>query len=152
MLSLTRKTEYALIAACHLVPRRDEVVSARDIADTYSVPLPLLMNVLKTLCQNGFVRSIRGSRGGYTLNLEPDQITLASLIEAIEGPLRLVRCVSVSDEDPCELEPYCTIRTPVLKIHEKLRQFLETVTLADVASDNGNLEPLLHTIGSECNS
>ncbi|MEW6250870.1 MAG: Rrf2 family transcriptional regulator, partial [Planctomycetota bacterium] len=62
MLTLTRKTEYALIAVCHLTRVGQKVVSARDIAEEHSVPLPLLMNVLKRLNRTGHVNSVRGAR------------------------------------------------------------------------------------------
>lgn len=135
MLSLTKKAEYALIAVCHLARMGDKVVSARDIGASHAVPLPLLMNVLKTLGQSGFVRSVRGARGGYALALPPEQISLAELIEAVEGPLRLVPCVPPRREGGrhCERVGSCTIREPVHRVHDHLRRFLAGVTIADVA-------------------
>src|SRR5262245_55281119 len=93
MLALTKRTEYALIALCHLA-RQPETVSARDLAHRYAVRLPLLMNVLKTLNHNGLVRSVRGAHGGYRLAVPADKLSLARVAEAIEGPMRLVKCVS----------------------------------------------------------
>ena len=95
------------------------------------------MNVLKTLAQCGLVKSVRGVRGGYTLAVPAEQITLATLVEAVEGPLRLVRCVSVADEEDehCELVDVCPIRIPVRKLHEKLHEFLDNVTIAELASE-----------------
>ena len=100
MLTLTKKTEYALIAACHLANVGQEVVSARDMAETYGVRLPLLMNVLKKLNQHGILRSVRGARGGYALAVGPKQVSLSRLIEAVEGPPRLVKCALPQPDDP----------------------------------------------------
>jgi Rrf2 family protein len=145
MLSLTKKTEYGLIAACHLARHAERAVSARDIAERYGVPLPLLMNVLKILQRKGYVRSTRGARGGYALASPPQQITLMALAEALEGPVRLVACVPGVPSAPavggepselgCELQDCCAIRGPILRLHERLQRFLAGVTVADIACD-----------------
>ncbi len=139
MLSLTRKTEYALIAVCHLARVGNKVASARDIAGQHGVPLPLLMNVLKLLNQNGYVRSVRGARGGYLLAMPAQTINLAEIIEAVEGPVRLVRCAAPgeTDEGLCELSGSCSIRRSVRRVHDHLRDYLARMTVADVAFENG---------------
>ena len=136
MLTLTRKTEYALIAMCHLAQVGDKVVSARDIAEEHTVPLPLLMNVLKKLNRTGHVRSVRGAHGGYVLGVKPEQFTLADLIAAVEGPVHLVRCTNTAkDARPCDRTGICFIRRPIAKVHEHLSQFLAGITVADIAFD-----------------
>ena len=67
MLSLTRKTDYALIALSHMAHDPEGCCSAREIATRYRVPLPLLMNILKLLTRRGFAKSARGPHGGYRL-------------------------------------------------------------------------------------
>jgi Rrf2 family protein len=137
MLALTKRTEYALIALCHLARRPEEVVSARDLARQYALRLPLLMNVLKLLNQKGLVRSSRGASGGYRLSLPAEKLSLARVAEAIEGPMRLVKCVAATaDGDSfCELLGTCPVRQPVLRVHEQLAQFLSRVSLAELAFD-----------------
>jgi len=136
MLTLTKKTEYALIATCHLAHVGQRVVSARDMARIYGVRLPLLMNVLKTLNQQSILRSVRGARGGYTLALGPKRITLSRLIEAVEGPPRLVKCALPQPADPpCELARTCPVSIPLAKVQRLFGGFLKTVTVADVAFD-----------------
>jgi Rrf2 family protein len=136
MLTLTKKTEYALIAVCHLVHSGQKTVSARGMAKVYSLRLPLLMNVLKTLNQHGLLRSVRGARGGYGLAVGPKNLTLARVIEAVEGPARLVRCaLPQPDDPPCELAGHCPIRFPLAKAQRQFGQFLRSVTIADVAFD-----------------
>ena len=75
MLTLTRKTDYALIALTHLAQARERCICAREIAEKYGLPSALLMNLLKQLAQKGLVKSSRGPRGGYTLGAPPGQIT-----------------------------------------------------------------------------
>ena len=137
MLSLTKKSEYALIAICHLARVGDRIVSAREIAEQHEVPLPLLMNVLKKLGQTGHVRSVRGARGGYTLALPPGELSLATLIEAVEGPVRLVNCVPGpgGPRRACVRTNVCSIRWPVHKVHDRLLRFLGGISVADVAFD-----------------
>jgi Rrf2 family protein len=146
MLALTKRTEYALIALCHLARQPDEIVSARDLARHYGVRLPLLMNVLKALNQKGLVRSTRGANGGYRLSVLPANLSLGRVAAAIEGPTRLVKCVTAAtgDESECELIGSCPVRRPVLRVHEQLERFLAGVSIADLAFDEGygQLDPL----------
>ncbi|MCK6455744.1 MAG: Rrf2 family transcriptional regulator [Phycisphaerae bacterium] len=140
MLALTRKTDYALIALAYLVQNRGEVANARAIAERYHVPVALLMNVLKTLAHEGFIRSLRGAKGGYVLAVEPDSVSLYDLIRAIAGPIRFVQCAGAEGDgtagaDPCDLEHSCPISRPARRVHEKLEQFLKQITLADIAGD-----------------
>jgi Rrf2 family protein len=138
MLTLTRRTEYALIATCHLARVRDQIVSARDLADQYAIRPALLMNVLKTLNRQGVVNSVRGAHGGYTLAVSPTELTLAGLIRAVEGPARLMRCAQppeAAPDDGCELHGSCPIRMPMHKVQEYFARFLSSVTIADLAFD-----------------
>ena len=142
MLTLTRKTDYALIALTHLAQEPGGCSSAREIAARYHAPLPLLMNVLKLLKERGLARSVRGPRGGYALARPPRQITLSSIIQAVEGPIHLVRCVSqrhgkgsAAGKDACELMPACPVRWSVRRVHHRLIQFLDEMTLADVVEN-----------------
>lgn len=137
MFTLTRKTDYALIALCHMARRPQEISTAREIAERYHMPAALLMNILKQLAQAELVRSIRGSKGGYTLAMPPGQITLEDVIRATEGPYRFVQCTAESKDEspPCDLIDHCPISGPVRRVHAKLRAFLTDVTLAELAFD-----------------
>jgi len=144
MLTLTKKTEYALIAACHLANVGQGIVSARDLSKLYNLRLPLLMNVLKLLNQGGILRSVRGARGGYALALQARQVNLAELIEAVEGPPRLVKCaLPQPDDPPCDMSAVCPVRGPMAKVHRVFEEFLRSVTIADVAFDDRYAGPKL---------
>jgi Rrf2 family protein len=136
MFTLTKKTEYALIATCHLANAGQNIVSARDMAEAYGAHLPLLMNVLKKLNRGGILRSVRGARGGYTLAMGPKQISLSRLIEVVEGPPRLVKCALPQPDDPsCEMSGGCPVSGPMAKISRRFGGFLRGVTVADLTSD-----------------
>ncbi len=139
MLTLTRKTEYALIALTHMAGEGESCSSAREIASRYNMPVPLLMNVLKLLTQQGLAKSIRGPRGGYRLALPATEISLNDVIRAVEGPVHLVTCLDHtrkidpgSPADTCGMMPSCPVRSPIHRVHGRLVEFLKGVTLADV--------------------
>jgi Rrf2 family protein len=147
MLTLNRKSDYALISLSHLGRCRGSITSAREIADTYQIPLPLLMNILKQLTREGIIASVRGAKGGYRLAVEPADLTVKQVLLAVEGPVRLVRCAEAfgdgsngepkSGEEPCVRMRVCPVRGPVLKLHAKLEQFLDQVTLAEIIDGPG---------------
>ena len=137
MLALTKKAGYALIAMSHLAELTgDEVASAREIAGRSGVPASLLMNVLKKLAAAGYVESVRGVHGGYRLARRPEQINLADLVEAMEGPIRLAECITAQAGDDaectCKLMANCPIADPVHRVHRKLNDFFRKVTLAEI--------------------
>jgi Rrf2 family protein len=139
MFTLTKKTDYALIALTHLA-RQDagRVSTAREIVERYNVPSALLVNVLKALCQHEIVNSTRGTKGGYALAMPADEITLATIIRATEGPVRFVQCSGEAEHGhaPCELVCSCPVMMPVKKIHNRLVDFLNQVTLDQIAFDD----------------
>jgi Rrf2 family protein len=135
MLALTKRTDYALIALSHVARQSHRVVSAREIGEASGIPLPTLTNILKTLTGAGIIYSTRGAAGGYGLARSIDSVTLHELIATIEGPFHLAQCVpplSGSNKGPCELERTCPIRRPVHRIHARLTEFLDGVSLAEI--------------------
>lgn len=147
MLTLTRKTDYALVALVHLAQQTrlgHPASSARTLAQQYGMPLPLLMNILKELARAKLVRSTRGAQGGYELICDPQQVGLLEIITATEGPLRLARC---ADGLPilgqgCELVNNCPVHKPIRKLHGKLQRFFEQITLADLMDEYSSNQSL----------
>ncbi len=135
MLTLTKKTDYALIALSLLAKLPSGVVSARAIAEKCGVPVAILTNILKTLTHAGVVVSERGANGGYRLGRSPEAISLHEVITAIEGQVQFVRCLKTDDESDgnlCGLEPSCPVRMPAHRIYERLKQFLESTPLSEL--------------------
>lgn len=154
MLSFTRKTDYALISLAHLVHASGNCCSAREIATRYGMPMPLVMNILKSLAQQGLIKSERGPRGGYVLAKPPGEVTLHDIIAAVDGPVALVYCLDKVvgkngkgvRASGCELTLNCPVRTHVHKVHHRLVGFLKDVTLAEMT---GAGEPMPCTICEE---
>jgi Rrf2 family protein len=141
MLSLTRKAAYGLIAMAHLARQGGQTVSARRIASENHLPVSLVMNVMKRLCAAGYVNSVRGAGGGYTLARRPEDIILGPLLDEIEGPVPDARCrrgdhglTPRPPGQPCPDADTCPYGDPVHRVHRKLRDFLQNVALADIMS------------------
>jgi Rrf2 family protein len=135
VLSLTRKADYAVVALAELAASRPGKLSARELSDRTHVPLPVLTNILHQLLHHHLVTSTMGVKGGYCVARSPEQITLAEVIDAIEGGFRLALCCTEqpSSADPsCDLEHNCRVREPVRRVHSSLRQFLSRITLAQL--------------------
>ncbi|PYR93336.1 MAG: hypothetical protein DMF84_10120 [Acidobacteria bacterium] len=94
MLRLSKKADYALMAMKHLAVRTDVAsASAREIAEQYDIPIELMAKVLQQLARRGLLTSHQGTRGGYQLSKPTTAISVADIIQAIDGPLRAVRAV-----------------------------------------------------------
>ena len=141
MISLTKKTDYALIALAHLAEQPGRVASAREIAEARGLPAALLMNILKELQHHGLLRSTRGVKGGYEIGVDLASVSLHELIVVLEGPVRLVGCVGEppachhdtdSDAHACRVSGHCAVQAPLQALHERLVRFLRGVRLADV--------------------
>ena len=140
MLALTRKADYALLALTHLARDARGLWSAREIADAYGVPLPILMNILKTLTRSGMITSVRGARGGYRLAMDPDRISLHMIVRAIDGPVRFFQCASPSQPPPghhvCEHEGSCPLSAPARRVSDRLCAFLDQISVSELIEEN----------------
>lgn len=146
MLRISKKLDYSLIILAHLAHALPgELTSARDVAKTYGLPLPITAGILKTLAKNEIVRSLRGVHGGYLLSLEPSKLTLNRIIDAIEGPFQLADCIPMATNAhprDCEYMDRCPVRRPVNELHRVLSQTLGTITLAELAGPRDIFRPL----------
>jgi Rrf2 family protein len=136
-LRTTAKADYAVRAAVELAAAGDGPVKAEQIADAQGIPLNFLENILAELRRAGIVQSRRGASGGYLLALPPEEVSLADIIRAVEGPLANVRGLS---PDELEYEGSAKqLRDVWVALRASVRSVLEQVTLADVA--RGELPP-----------
>ena len=134
MLRLSKKADYALMALKHLAIRGDrESSSAREIADQYDIPIELMAKVLQRLVQRGLLTSHQGTRGGYELARLPRQISVADVIQAIDGPVTVTACST--EDGSCEQFAKCNVRDPLWKVRERILAALDDCTIAELASD-----------------
>ena len=139
MLRFSKKADYALMAMKHLAQRTGAPAapacasSAREIAEQYDIPIELMAKVLQRLVRTGLLVSTQGTRGGYALSRPSASITVADVIQAIDGPFTVTACST--DKNDCEQYSKCSIRDPLWQIKERIVEALGTVTLAEMASD-----------------
>jgi Rrf2 family protein len=135
MLRLSKKADYALIAMKHLAQKREVVsTSAREIAEQYDIPIELLAKVLQRLVRTGLLTSQQGTRGGYTLSRPSSTISVADVIQAIDGPFTVTSCST--EDNSCEQYGKCSIRDPLWRIRERILTALGTVSLAEMATES----------------
>ena len=134
MLRLSKKADYALMAMKHLAIHSDaSSASAREIAEAYDIPLELMAKVLQRLAKSGLVRSLQGTRGGYRLGRATAQISVADIIQAIDGPLTVTACSTESEN--CGQYSKCSVRDPLWKIKDRIVSALSDCTLQEIAAD-----------------
>jgi Rrf2 family protein len=135
MLRLSKKADYALMAMKHLATRADGAsASAREIAEAYDIPVELLAKILQRLARHGLVRSLQGTRGGYRLGRETAKISVADIIEAIEGALRVTACST--EEVNCGQYAKCSVRDPLWRIKDRIVSALSDCSLQEFASES----------------
>ena len=135
MLRLSKKADYALMAMKHLALQGGaSSTSAREIAEQYDIPIELMAKVLQRLVRTGLLISTQGTRGGYALSRPSASISVADVIAAIDGPFTVTACST--EKNDCEQYGKCSIRDPLWQIRERIVAALDTVTLAEMATEH----------------
>jgi len=138
MFRLSRMTDYGIVLLAHLasvrgdgaVPRPPQ--NARELAAEVELPLPVVSKVLKQLARSGILESHRGAKGGFTLTRRPEDLSVAELVAAIDGPVALTQCAV--DPGLCDHERTCAVRSPWQVINRVVENALSEVSLADLVS------------------
>lgn len=133
MFTFTKRTDYALLALSYLAAEGGgRVVGPREIAGRFEIPAELLAKIMQTLSKRRIVTSVPGPTGGYRLARLETEISIAEVVEAIDGPLAIVQCWDESGLDGCRQAQKCHLRGPLAKIQEEMVRMLRAMTLADV--------------------
>ena len=127
----SRKMDYALLVLSHLHNNPDGS-SAREIASKFSLSRPFLANIMKILCQHGYLSSHRGVHGGYVLIRKPENISLSDIMESLDETFHLTDCSKESEKQTCTARTFCPIRTGMSGVHDRIRTILKDVTLAEI--------------------
>jgi Rrf2 family protein len=130
MLKITRKVEYALIALSQMQLKGDEsLTSVKEIALKNDIPYELLAKTMQLLARAKIVEAVKGPQGGYRLKKDPSKIKMTSFFEIIEGPMGFMDCSFDSD---CEQIRSCSIRTPIQRINDSIREMFNNISLNDI--------------------
>jgi Rrf2 family protein len=136
MLRLTKKADYGLMAMKYLAeqpggPSGPAAQSAKDIAQAYHIPPPLLAKILQTLARAGLLVSHAGTNGGYALSRAASEISAFEVIRAIDGPLFITSCITI--HGTCDLAGHCTIKEPLRKVNDSIKDLLSNIRISDLA-------------------
>lgn len=131
MALLNRKVDYGILVLSHL-HHHPEGGCARAIAARFGLSRAFVANILKELCQKGFVTSHRGVKGGYELAPAAARQSLADLIDALDDSFRLAQCNQSSPGDSCTVFETCPVRAPIAAVHNRIRDVLRDVTLGEL--------------------
>ena len=129
MLKLSKKVDYGLILLSNLSAQPD-AASAREMAHRYHLPQSMVANILKSLAAAGVLRSTRGAQGGYELARPAEAVTLADIVEALEGRFNLVDCVA--EDVGCKFTSVCPTHDPIQEVHRRFQAFMSSLTLAEL--------------------
>ena len=131
MYKINRKLEYSLMALRHMsgkVP--GELTTAKEVAETYSIPFDATARALQNMAQNGLLRVEHGAAGGYQITKDLSRVTLHELMNIIEGPGVISKCLEKNEV--CDIQDVCNIKSPINYLNTKLADFYRGVVLRDL--------------------
>ncbi len=134
---LSAQTDYAVVmlsaAARHCgVSGR---LNATLLADETGLPLPTVQKLVSRLSSAGLIESTRGTGGGFRLARPPAAISLANIVEAIEGPIALTGCIDAAKQD-CVIVATCRVKPHWTSVNASVRDALAGITLASLSSQS----------------
>ena len=131
MIRLTKLTDYSIVLMSHLAGEPKELMTASSLAHETHLALPTVSKILKVLSHEGLLVSYRGAHGGYMLARSPNEISVADLIAAMEGPIAMTECADLHAE--CVQESFCRVRDNWQKINDAVRYALASISLEEMA-------------------
>lgn len=128
MLRITKQTDYGIVLLSTMALEPEVIHTAAVLAADTQLPLPTVSKILKLLARERLLVSHRGARGGYGLARAPQDISVAAIIGALEGPIAMTECI---DDGPgaCQQEPVCPQRANWQVINQAVREALERLSL-----------------------
>jgi Rrf2 family protein len=132
---IRRNTDYGLRAMINLAGRAPrEAVSAKVLAEQEEVSYQLICKLLQKLQRAGYIKSLMGPSGGYRMAKPASEVTLGEIVDLLQGPVVINRCVI--DDDACSRKHSCVVSASLRKIQRELEGYLSNVTLAQLVKEN----------------
>ena len=132
-MKLSKKGEYALMAMIVLsMHYGKDTLQTKEIAEQENIPVKFLEQILLELKKAGILESKRGSRGGYKMIKDPEDVSLAYVIRIIDGPLAPINCVSQMAHVKCPREKTCGLYKTMLDVRNAISDILEGVSFQDI--------------------
>jgi FeS assembly SUF system regulator len=145
MIRITKQTDYGIVLLTHLAAHPERQLNAPELAAETHLPLPMVSKILKLVAREGLLTSHRGVKGGYGLARQAEEISMAEIIAALEGPIAITECISV--EGDCSHETLCPVRSNWQRINVAVRAALEGISLAEMARNVPSGRQELVTLG-----
>ena len=127
MIKLAKMTDYAVIVLADMAGHA-ALMSASEIAERTELPEPTVSKILKALAKHKIVASTRGSSGGYALNMKPEEISMADVVSATDGPIALTACVD-EGSSCCDRSHSCSMKGQWNPVNLAMQNALENVSL-----------------------
>jgi len=134
MIRLTNLADYGVVLMCQIVKNPDNLHSAFRLGQETGLPVPTVSKILGALSRGGLLASQRGLKGGFKLSGDPSVITVADIIEAVDGPIALTNCIETSSGD-CSFEPLCSLKPHWQLINQAVRDGLASITLEKISAN-----------------
>lgn len=142
MLKINKKVEYALISLKFISSKNsNDLTSAREICDHYKTPFDTTAKVLQIMNNGNILNSTKGIKGGYSLSRDLNEVSYMYLAQLIEGK-DATQNFCQSNKGICDLYSVCNIVTPIEQLSNKLNQFLEDLSLADLLNTPGTIKEI----------
>lgn len=133
MNKVQKKIEYSLIALKHMRTKpAGELTTAKEVAETYRAPFDVTARVMQVMAQKGLLKSAHGAGGGYLLKKDLKEISLQELIDAIQGPTQIAKCLQ--DHEECDIQSTCNIISPITRLNNKLNEFYKNLSVEELIS------------------
>ncbi len=141
-MKLSTKGRYGVKAMFELALHYGETdpLAIKVIAENQDISESYLEQLFGTLRKAGLITSTRGAQGGYELSRSPENITIADILNVLEGPIEVSDCL-VDDEATCSRMNYCATRLLWQKISDSIGQVINSTTLQDVVNDYYHMNP-----------
>lgn len=132
-MQFTKAEEYGLFGAVHLAKQpRGAVVSLTEISQSQNIPDKFLAKIFQSMTRAGILKSHRGVRGGFSLVKPPKKISIADILNAIQGDTDPVKCIS--NGDPCNKRGDCAVRDLILEGRKQMFAYYDKQTLEDLTT------------------
>ncbi len=130
-MQFTKAEEYGMKGVLFLAEKeKKSITPLSEISKAKNIPEKFLAKIFQSLSRTGIVRSHRGVRGGFTLSRDPREISVKDVLEAIQGPYHLMKCIK--DMEVCEDSKKCAIRDLFVVAENKMIEVFESHSLADM--------------------
>jgi len=133
MIKLSNLADYAVVLMSTIAARSDDIHTAASLNFDTKVPLPTVSKILGKMAKANLLMSHRGIGGGFSMKLDMENISIADIIEAVDGPVQLTNCLSEEDTC-CDYEPVCLTRSKWDKINDAVYQALNNVPLSEMVT------------------